>query len=347
MKSRTYSPLLAAALAIAIFTADTLTDIEIAFAVLYVVVVLMSISFFHRRGVMLVSAACMALTVISYVLTPGGEPTAGLINMVISLTAIVATSYLVVRIESMEMSMHEARAQLAHAARVMALGELTASIAHEVNQPLAGVVSSGNACLRWLANQPPDVEKARESVVRIIRDGNRASDVVGRVRSLAKKAPPQKNWVNINEAVLEIVGLVRTEVERSRVLLRTQLSDDLPRVWADRTQLQQVVLNLIINAIEALSMLGDGPRDLLVASAKDEPAGVLLSVCDSGTGLEPGKIESIFDAFYTTKPEGVGMGLAVSRSIIQAHGGRLWATPNEPRGAVFQFTLPTGGQEAS
>ena len=244
-------------------------------------------------------------------------------------------------------ALREAQGELARVARVTTLGELTASIAHEVNQPLAGVVSSGNACLRWLASQPADIERARESVDRIIRDANRASDVVGRVRSLAKKAPLQKVWLDINETVLETLVLTRMEVAQHRASLGTQLSDDAPLVWADRIQLQQVILNLIINGIEAVSAVGDGPRDLLVSTARHESDGVLLTVRDSGTGLDPGKLDHIFDAFYTTKREGMGMGLAVSRSIIQAHSGRLWASPNEPRGAVFQFTLPSGGEEAS
>jgi PAS domain S-box-containing protein len=246
-----------------------------------------------------------------------------------------------------EDELQETRAELARVTRVTTLGELTASIAHEVNQPLAGVVSSGNACLRWLASQPPNIEKARQSADRIIRDANRASEVVGRVRSLAKKAPLQRAWSNINETVLETIVLIRMEVERNRVSLTTQLSDDVPLVWADRVQLQQVILNLVINGIEAVSALEDGPRDLIVSTAKEKLIGVLLTVRDSGTGLDPGKLENIFDAFYTTKSEGMGMGLAVSRSIIEAHGGRLWATPNEPRGAVFQFALPCGLEEAS
>ena len=246
-----------------------------------------------------------------------------------------------------ERELHEAQTELAHATRVTTLGELTASIAHEVNQPLAGVVSSGNACLRWLANQPPNIENAKQSAERIIRDANRASEVIQRVRSLAKKEPLQKVWLDINETVLETLVLTRMEVAQHRASLSTQLSDDAPLVWTDRIQLQQVILNLVMNAIEAVSAVGDGPRDLLVSTAKHEADGVLLTVRDSGTGLDPEKLDHIFDAFYTTKREGMGMGLAVSRSIIEAHGGRLWASPNEPRGAVFQFTLPSNGEEAS
>jgi len=244
-------------------------------------------------------------------------------------------------------ALQEAQAELAHATRVTTLGELTASIAHEVNQPLAGVVSSGNACLRWLASQPPNIENAKQSAERIIRDANRASEVIQRVRSLAKKAPLQKVWLDINETVLETLVLTRMEVAQHRASLSTELSDDAPLVWTDRIQLQQVILNLVMNAIEAVSAVGDGPRDLLVSTAKHEADGVLLTVRDSGTGLDPEKLDHIFDAFYTTKREGMGMGLAVSRSIIEAHGGRLWASPNEPRGAVFQFTLPSNGEEAT
>ena len=244
-----------------------------------------------------------------------------------------------------EEALREARTEIAHATRVTTLGELTASIAHEVNQPLAGVVSSGNACLRWLANDPPNIENAKQSVERIIRDANRASEVVARVRSLAKKAPLQKGLLNLNDIVGETTTLTRMEVTQNRASLSTQLSDDAPLVWADRIQLQQVILNLIMNAVEAVSAV-DGPRELFVSTAKHKSEGVLFTVRDSGTGLDPENVERIFEAFFTTKPEGMGMGLAVSRSIIEGHGGRLWASPSVPRGAVFQFKLPAGREEA-
>lgn len=340
-------PVATAALTIGIFVLDTLTDLEIAAAVFYVAVVLISVRFLQKRGVVLVAAGCMVLTVLSFLLTRGSVSASGLINCIISLSAIAASTYLFLQIQSMETSIQEARAQLAHIARVTTLGELTASIAHEANQPLAGVVSSGNACLRWLASQPPNMEKAKQAVDRIVKDANRASEVVGRVRDLAKRVLPQMDWLNINETVLEIVVLTRREVEQNQISLRTQLADDLPLVWGDRIQLQQVLLNLIINATQAMSVLGDSRRDLLISSARDKSGGVLLTVGDSGTGLDSGKLEEIFEAFYTTKRDGMGMGLAVSHSIIEAHGGRLWATPNEPRGAVFQFMLPTTREKGS
>ena len=261
--------------------------------------------------------------------------------------AVLETNNDITNRKQAEDALREAQADLVHATRVTTLGELTASIAHEVNQPLAGVVSSGNACLRWLASQPPNIESARQSVGRIIRDANRASDVVGRIRSLAKKDPLQKVWLSVNETVLETIGLTRMEVAQHRASLKAQLSDDVPLVWADRIQLQQVILNLVINALEAMSAVSDGPRNLFVSTAKHDSHGVLLTVRDSGAGLDPENLERIFNAFYTTKREGMGMGLAVSRSIIEAHGGRLWATPNNPRGAVFQFTLPVGREEAA
>jgi PAS domain S-box-containing protein len=246
-----------------------------------------------------------------------------------------------------EQDLRKAQADLTHAARVATLGELTATIAHEVNQPLAGVVSSGNACLRWLASEPPNIENARQSANRIVRDAHRASEVIGRVRSLAKKAPPEKEWLDINEVVLETLGLTRMEAAQNRASLRTRLSDEIQSVWADRIEVQQVILNLIMNAIEAVSEPGNEQRDVLVETARTDSNDVTLSVKDTGTGLDPTKLEHIFDAFYTTKREGMGMGLAVSRSIIEAHGGRLWATPNQPRGAVFQFILPSARDEAS
>jgi len=339
-------PVAVAALAIGIFIVDTLTDLEIAVAVFYVAVVLISVSTFRKRGVMLVSAACIGLTVLSYILTPTGSPHSGVVNCVISLSAIAATTYLALKIKSAEATVYDARAHLAHISRVTALGELTASIAHEVNQPLTAVVTSGNACLRWLAAQPPNLERAKQAVERIVKDASRASEVVGRVRGLAKRSSPQKDLLNINEIILETLALTRSEIEQNRVVLRTQLTDNLPLVPGDRIQLQQVILNLVINAVESMSAADESPRELLVSSAQNETKHVLLMIRDSGPGLDPAKLDHLFDAFYTTKSEGMGMGLTINRSIIEAHGGRIWATPHVPRGATFQVTLPTGRENA-
>ena len=236
-------------------------------------------------------------------------------------------------------ALQQAQAELVRITRVTALGELAASIAHEVNQPITAVVTNAGTGLRWLAAQPPDLDEARQTFERIIKAGNRASDVIGRIRALVKKAPVLKDRLDINETILEIVALTRSEGERHRVSLQTQLAGDLPLIQGDRIQLQQVILNLIVNALEAVSGVSEGPRELLITSGKDAAKGVLVAVRDSGTGLDSVSLERVFEAFYTTKPDGMGMGLAISRSIIEAHGGRLWATPNVPRGAVFWFTL--------
>jgi PAS domain S-box-containing protein len=246
-----------------------------------------------------------------------------------------------------EEALREAQAELAHVTRVTTLGEMTASIAHEINQPLAAVVNNASACLRWLAGQAPNLEEARHSAELIIADGHRAGEIIGRIRALVKKSPPRKDWFDINETILEVISLARSEAQRNRVSLQTQLSSDVPLVLGDRIQLQQVILNLIINALEAMSGVGEGPRELLVGSSKDDSQGILVTVRDSGAGLDPDSLDHLFDAFYTTKPQGMGMGLAISRSIIEAHGGRLWATANKHSGATFRFTLPAGGERAS
>jgi PAS domain S-box-containing protein len=240
-------------------------------------------------------------------------------------------------------SLEQAQANLARVNRVMLVGEMTASIAHEVNQPIAAAVTNAGACLRWLAAQPPDMEKARQALERIIRDGSRAGEVIGRVRALVKKMPPRTDLFDINEAILEVIALAQSELQKLPVNLRTHLASDVPLVTADRVQLQQVILNLIVNAIDAMSGVSDGPRELVVGSGLSDPDDVFVEVRDSGPGLEPENLNRLFDSFYTTKPEGMGMGLSISRSIVESHGGRLWAMANEPHGAVFRFTLPVEG----
>ncbi|HEX6649019.1 MAG TPA: ATP-binding protein, partial [Pyrinomonadaceae bacterium] len=236
--------------------------------------------------------------------------------------------------------LRERQTELAHVTRVMTLGELTASVAHEVNQPLAAIVTNANACLRWLGGAQPNFVEARHAVERIIKDSYRASDVISHVRSLVKKAPPRNDLVDLNEVILEVLALAQTEARRNRVVVKHELAKNLSPVLGDRVQLQQVILNLIMNGLEAISKTGQGERELLISSSKDEADNVIVAVRDSGEGLDPANLERVFDAFFTTKPDGMGMGLAISRTIIESHGGRLWATSNSPRGAVFQFTLP-------
>jgi C4-dicarboxylate-specific signal transduction histidine kinase len=237
--------------------------------------------------------------------------------------------------------------ELAHVTRVMTLGELTASIAHEVNQPLAAIVTNGNATLRWLAGATPNLYEARQAVERIIKDSYRASEVIARIRAFVKKRAPRNDLVDLNEVIIEAFALAQNQARQSHVNLKQQLHDDLPLVRGDRVQLQQVILNLIVNSLEAIAKSKDGVRELLVSSNQDEDENVIVAVRDSGEGVDPAKLESVFEAFFTTKPEGMGMGLAISRTIIEAHGGRLWATANSPRGAVFQFTLPTNAERTS
>jgi two-component system, LuxR family, sensor kinase FixL len=241
-----------------------------------------------------------------------------------------------------EEALHKAQAELAHVTRVTTLGEMTASIAHELNQPLAAVVNNASACMRWLAAN--NIEEARQSAALIIADGHRAGEIISGIRALINKAPPQRDWLDINETIIEVIALARSEVQKNRVSLQTRLSSDIPLILGDRIQLQQVILNLINNAIEAMSGVNDGPRELQVGSAKDQSQGVRVAVRDSGPGLDPESLNHIFTAFYTTKPQGMGMGLAISRSIVEAHGGRLWATANHDRGATFQFTVQAGGE---
>jgi C4-dicarboxylate-specific signal transduction histidine kinase len=244
----------------------------------------------------------------------------------------------------LEEQMHQARTELAHVARVTTLGELTAAIAHEVNQPLAALVTSGYACLRWLAGEPPDVEEARSLIKLMIDNGVRAAEVTNRLRAMVKKSPPRKDLLNINDAIMEVVALIGAEALRNRVSLQAELSNGLPLVLGDRIQLQQVILNLITNAIQAMSGTDPAHQQVLVATRKDGSKGVLVEVRDAGVGLEGIALDRLFDAFYTTKPDGMGIGLAVSRTIIESHGGQLWASPNVPKGAVFQFRLPTNDE---
>jgi PAS domain S-box-containing protein len=238
-----------------------------------------------------------------------------------------------------EVSLREAQTELAHVSRVTTMGELAASIAHEVSQPLAGIVTNANAGLRWLAGESPNLNEAREALRRIIRDANRTGDVVTQMRALFKKAYTAKERLDINEAIKEIVILTQSEMGRNNVTLQLELAADLPCLMGDRVQLQQVVMNLILNAIEAMSTVEGRERDLVIRTQRGEGDEIHVAVRDSGIGLDPLSAERIFDAFQTTKPGGLGMGLSLSRSIVESHGGRLWAVSNDGPGATFQFTL--------
>jgi PAS domain S-box-containing protein len=246
-----------------------------------------------------------------------------------------------------EDALSKARSELAHVARITSLGVLTASIAHEVNQPLSGIITNAGTCLRMLAAEPPNVEGARETARRTIRDGNRAAEVITRLRALYGKKDSMIESVDLNEATREVLSLSLSDLQRNRVLVQQELADDLPLVAGNRVQLQQVVLNLLRNASDAMSAVDDRPRQLLIRTEGDGDDHVRLSVRDAGVGFAPQSADRLFESFYTTKNDGMGIGLSVSRSIIESHHGRLWATPNTGPGATFSFSIPRASEAAT
>jgi len=243
------------------------------------------------------------------------------------------------RAEEERERLRQAHEDLARVNRVTTMGELTASLAHEVNQPIAGAITNANACLRWLAGDAPNLEEARAAARRIVKDGTRAAEIISRIRLLFKKGTPERELVDVNEVIREMIVLLRSEATQYSISVRTELTADLPQVMGDRVQLQQVLMNLILNGIEAMKDV-DGTRELALNSQQTESEQLLVTVRDTGKGLPPQR-DQIFDAFFTTKPQGLGMGLSISRSIVESHGGRLWTADNSPRGATFSITLPT------
>jgi PAS domain S-box-containing protein len=241
--------------------------------------------------------------------------------------------------ERAEERLRQAQADLARVSRVTTMGELTASLAHEVNQPIAAAVTNASACVRWLAAGPPDLEEARAAARRSVKDGTRAAEIISRIRLLFKKGTPQRELVDVNEVIREMIALLRSEATRYSISVGTELSSNLPQILGDRVQLQQVLMNLIMNSIDAMKDV-DGARELVVKSQRGENEQVLVSVSDTGVGLPPQQADQIFNAFFTTKPDGTGMGLSISRSIVESHGGRLWAAGNPPRGASISLSLP-------
>jgi len=244
------------------------------------------------------------------------------------------------RAEEERERLRQLQADLAHINRVTTMGELTASLAHEVNQPIAAAVTDANTCLRWLTRDQPDVEEARQAASRIVKDATRAADIISRIRLLFKKGTPPRASVDVNEVIREMIALLRGEATRYSISVRTELAEHLPQVMGHRVQLQQVLMNLMINGIDAIKDV-DGRRELIICSQQAEHRQILVSVSDTGVGLPPQQADQIFSAFFTTKPQGTGMGLRISRSIVESHGGRLWATSNSGPGATFQFTLPS------
>jgi C4-dicarboxylate-specific signal transduction histidine kinase len=245
-----------------------------------------------------------------------------------------------VRARRAEESLRILQAELAHVSRVTTLGQLIASLAHEITQPIAAARNNARAALNFLGKNPPDLGEISEALGCVVGDTDRAGDIIDRIRDQVKKAPPRKVNFDLNESINEVLVLARSAITENEVSVQTRLAEGLLTVHGDRVQLQQVVLNLILNAVEAMGSVEAGTRELLISTEQGRISGVLLAVRDSGPGIDPAHLERVFDAFYTTKSGGVGMGLSICRSIIDAHGGRLWAEATEPRGAVFQFTLP-------
>jgi PAS domain S-box-containing protein len=280
------------------------------------------------------------------ILLPGGSVkyihTVGhpVLNPSGDLTQFVGSSTDITERKQAEESLRQAQADLARVSRVTTMGELTASLAHEVNQPIAAAVTNANTCLRWLTRDRPDLEEAREAASRIVKDATRAADIISRTRLLFKKGTPPRELVDVNKVIGEMIVLLRSEAMRYRIAVRTELAADLPELMGDRVQLQQVMMNLIVNSIDAMKEV-DGARELAVKSQRTEKGEVLVSVSDTGVGLPLQQADQIFNAFFTTKVQGTGMGLSISRSIVESHGGRLWATDKSPRGASFCFSLPT------
>jgi len=456
-------PVLAGLFAVGIFLVDTYVPLDIAIAVLYVVVVLIASNIYQRQGLLAAAAACMGLTLLSYFIVHAPAADSALVRCLMSLAAIGATTFLALRNQAANAMLRErarlldlthdtifsrdtndtisywnlgaeklygwradeaigknshqlmrtifpepldsingelartgrwegelvhtkrdgslvkvasrwslqsddrnrligtletnnditersqaqealqvAQAELAHVSRLTTLGELMASIAHEVNQPLAGIVTNGEACLRWLNFDPPELGEVRSGLESIISDGVRASEVIWGLRALTKKTQSQRTRLDINELVEEVTKLVQRELLNNRVSLQLDLSQGLPNIMGDRVQLQQVVLNLIINGIQAMSSTDDRPRNMLVQSRLNEAGEVVVAVIDNGTGIDPAIADQLFGAFFTTKTSGLGMGLSICRSIIEAHGGKVIARNNQGPGATFQFTLPAG-----
>ncbi len=242
---------------------------------------------------------------------------------------------------------YEAQAELARVTRMSAMGALAASISHEVNQPLAAVVTNADACLMWLSSDPPNLEEVRSAVDSIAQQGTRASDIVRRIRAMFTKSAPERVRVSLNEVIRDACSLVQVQASRNEVALRIDLMDDLPSALGDPLQLQQVVVNLLLNGIEAASVVTDRPRRLVATSRRTAAGEILVAVRDSGVGIDPKDDKRIFDAFFTTKPQGMGMGLSICQSIIEAHGGRLWAKANDDYGATLEFNLPVDGESAS
>jgi C4-dicarboxylate-specific signal transduction histidine kinase len=348
-QSAAYCLLGCLALAVLTFVCFRLHANSTTVALLYlIVIVLLSlrVSLVPSAIVAIISYICLDYFFTEPLFTLGMSQTLDFVAPI----AYVTTTFVITRLMSRvrkskedqrraEEALRRSQAEMAHITRVMTMGELAASIAHEINQPLSAIVNNGGACLRWLAGEPPNLVEAREATEDIIREGRRAGEVITRIREFLRKTETEKVPMDINQTIRDVVVLMRNEAEGKRVTLEMDLATDLPLVVGDRVQLQQVILNLLMNGAEAAASVTDRERRVQIRSRKHESDNVLVAVQDSGEGIDPENLEKIFDAFYTTKSHGMGMGLAISRSIIEDHGGHLWAQMVDGPGISFQFTL--------
>ncbi|MEG0183199.1 MAG: ATP-binding protein [Stenotrophomonas sp.] len=336
-------PLLLLALIVvmaAIFLLDTVTDYAVAAACFYAAVILAASRVLGARGLITLAALCIALTGISFFLTRFGTYRIGLVNSAIGMLVIAITTYLALKMEAAKSAVQEAQARLLRVARASTVGELTTSIAHEVNQPLAAIASSAEASQRWLAQDPPNLEKARQTIARIVADAHRASDVIARIRSLTQGASPERRAFDLNLAVEEMLALSRGELERHSITVALMFGADLPPVHADRVQVQQVIGNLILNAVDAMASTALADRRLSLVTAREAGQRIALSIRDRGIGLPAEHPERVFDAFWTTKSHGLGLGLSLSRSMIEANGGHIRTERPSGAGACFILDLP-------
>ena len=343
VKSRRFYIAMTVAVAFVNLTLDIWTDADINVGVLYVIVVFMSVRVCDARGVVIVTLCCAVLTGIGWYFSPGKIwGTTAIVNRLLGLLAVGFATFLGLRDRAAHIALQVAWEQLARANRIATVGELTASIGHEIKQPITAIITHANTSLRWLDAQPPNLDEAKQTLGMIVRDARRASNVTDRIRALVKKSPIRRDSLNLNDVITEVLLFSRSELQVNRISVESQLASDLWPVSGDRVQLQQVLLNLVLNAVEAMRESDAGQRQLAITSTNDGSTGVLVVVQDFGKGLSADDLAHLFNAFYTRKPEGMGMGLTISRSIVDGHGGRLWATQNERRGATFHMWLPVG-----
>ena len=340
---RTRLTLIAVVMA-AIFLIDTNTSYEVAVSVFYTCVILAGVRVLSRPALIALTGLCVVITLLSFGITPHGDYRAGLTNLSISIVSILITGYLVLKMEAARAAAHDAQVQLSRIARVKNLESLTTSIAHEINQPLAAIVTSGNACRRWLDHDPANLDKARQAIGRILADASRVDSIIARVRSLTRGEPPRQSAFAFNRAIEEVVAMAQEEVERGGIVLTLDLSPDLPQALADRIQIQQVMSNLILNAIEATMPMPVSRRTIRVGSARQADK-LVFCVSDSGIGLPAASDEHMFEAFWTTKKTGMGVGLSISRAIVEANGGHIQGASNPSGGAIFMFGVSTADKE--